>query len=88
MKIIKIVVALTAGLSLQSCAREDTLRTEGLTLGAGNALATNSALQVIDPWPNGVEDTDLSIPNTHPNDKADDAGSSGTTIKPVGSTNP
>ena len=50
-----------AGL-LSGCARDDFMRTEGLTLEAGNAVATNSALQIIDPWPNGVEDTELNPP--------------------------
>jgi hypothetical protein len=74
MKPVSILVSLTAILLLQACAREDTLRTEGLTLGAGDAIARNSALQIIDPWPNGVEDTDLTVPNTYPNEKVGEAG--------------
>ncbi|QKV17785.1 hypothetical protein [Oricola thermophila] len=35
---------------------------EGITLGAGNSVAANSALQIIDPWPSGVQDTDLVVP--------------------------
>ena len=50
-----------AGL-LTGCAQDDFMRTEGLTLEAGNAVATNSALQIIDPWPNGVDDTELNPP--------------------------
>ncbi len=74
MKTGKLIIAVLAGLVLQSCAREDTLRTEGLTIGAGDAMARNTALQVIDPWPAGVEDTDLIIPNKRPNEKVEDAG--------------
>jgi hypothetical protein len=66
-----LIIALTAAVLLQSCAREDVLRTEGLTLGAGDAMARNTALQVVDPWPNGVEDTDLLIPNSRPKNKID-----------------
>ncbi|MEO0543319.1 MAG: hypothetical protein AAFY99_05820 [Pseudomonadota bacterium] len=36
--------------------------TEGVTLQAGNAVAYNSALQIIDPWPKGVQDTNLIVP--------------------------
>lgn len=57
---------------LASCAREDHLRTEGITLSAGDAIARNRMLQVIDPWPEGVEDTDLLTPNSRSNDKATD----------------
>lgn len=53
---------LTAILVLCGCAKQDFYRTEGLTLGAGDAMARNTALQVIDPWPQGVEDTRLLFP--------------------------
>ena len=55
------IVAALAGL-LAGCAQDDFMRTEGLTLAAGDAVATNSALQIIDPWPEGVEDTALNPP--------------------------
>jgi hypothetical protein len=54
-------MAALAGL-LSGCAQDDFMRTEGLTLAAGDAVATNSALQIIDPWPSGVEDTTLNPP--------------------------
>jgi hypothetical protein len=66
MKSSKLILLFSAALALQSCAKEDTLRTDGLTLGAGDAMARNMALQVIDPWPNGVEDTDIVTPNSRP----------------------
>ena len=47
---------------LSGCAKDDFMRTEGLTLGVGDAVAVNSALQIIDPWPGGVEDTALNPP--------------------------
>jgi hypothetical protein len=53
---------LTAILVLAGCAKQDFYRTDGLTLGAGDAIARNTALQVIDPWPAGVEDTRLLFP--------------------------
>jgi hypothetical protein len=58
-----IFIASATMLVLSGCAKDDALRTEGLTLGAGDAVATNSALQIIDPWPAGVEDTELIIPS-------------------------
>ena len=58
-----IFIASVSMLALSGCAKDDTLRTEGLTLGAGDAVATNSALQIIDPWPAGVEDTELIVPS-------------------------
>jgi hypothetical protein len=51
------ILAITAG-----CATEETARMDGLTIGAGNAMAANSAMQMVDPWPQGVEDTDLIVP--------------------------
>jgi hypothetical protein len=53
---------LTAIIVLAGCAKQDFYRTEGLTLGAGDAMAQNTALQIIDPWPQGVEDTGLLVP--------------------------
>lgn len=38
------------------------VRTEGVTKRAGDAIARNSVLQMVDPWPEGVEDTNLKVP--------------------------
>lgn len=57
-----LVAAVIAAAPLAGCVGpEDTLR-EGVTLGGGEAIAHNSALQIIDPWPPGVQDTDLRVP--------------------------
>jgi hypothetical protein len=40
-------------------------RTEGVTSGAGNAIAANTVMQMVDPWPVGVENTDLDVPADH-----------------------
>lgn len=55
---------LAAGLAfaLAGCQSTEDRRVEGLTLDAGDAIATNTALQVIDPWPAGVQNTDLVVP--------------------------
>ena len=52
-----------AALPLAGCVGpSDEALTEGVTLGAGNAIAHNSALQIIDPWPAGVQNTKLKVP--------------------------
>jgi hypothetical protein len=63
--------------TLAGCAQDDYLRTEGLTLTAGDSVARNTALQVIDPWPARVEDTDIAVPA----DRGGDLASS--PVKPV-----
>ena len=56
------IVTALIGTALGGCAQDDVLRTEGLSLTAGDSIARNTALQVIDPWPANVENTDLSTP--------------------------
>lgn len=51
------ILALSAG-----CLSEETRRMDGLTLNAGNAMASNTVMQMVDPWPRGVENTDLIVP--------------------------
>lgn len=59
----RLVTALFAGVALSAgCATEQTARMDGLTMGAGNAVAANSVMQMVDPWPRGVEDTNLIVP--------------------------
>jgi hypothetical protein len=57
-----LIAAMLLSLPLAGCAQDDYLRTEGLTMTAGDAVAKNAALQIIDPWPEGVEDTALEVP--------------------------
>jgi hypothetical protein len=44
------------------CAKDDYQRIDGMTYGAGNAIAANTVMQMVDPWPVGVDDTNLSVP--------------------------
>ena len=81
-----IAISSIALLALSGCAKDDTLRTEGLTLGAGDAIATNSALQIIDPWPAGVEDTDLLIPNDDGSSTSAPASGSAGAVAPQSTT--
>ncbi len=71
-------MAALAGL-LTGCAQDDFIRTEGLTLAVGDAVAINSALQIVDPWPAGVEDTRLNPPA----DRGDPADAKDTPAAPA-----
>jgi hypothetical protein len=51
------IAILTSG-----CVSEATRRADGLTDGAGNSMAANSVMQMVDPWQDGVQDTRLLIP--------------------------
>jgi hypothetical protein len=48
---------------LQACVAEKRLRFETPTQSAGDSMARNSALQMVDPWPDGVDDARLKVPN-------------------------
>ncbi|MEL6203458.1 MAG: hypothetical protein AAFR39_13995 [Pseudomonadota bacterium] len=50
---------------------------DGVTFGAGNAVAHNTALQVVDPWPGGVQDTNLIVPANR------GGGTAGTGVAPT-----
>lgn len=59
------------------CMSDEYRRADGLTDGAGNAMASNSVMQMVDPWQDGVEDTRLLVPaarSTASASAADDAG--------------
>lgn len=77
---LKAMIALFGtGLALAGCVTEETQRIEGLTPGAGNALAANTAMQMVDPWQYGVQDTDLQVP-------ADSAGATAVSKAPGSTT--
>lgn len=59
---------------LSGCAQDDLIRSEGPTLTAGNATAANTAMQIVDPWPVGVEDTDFEVPSDRGGDGEDGSG--------------
>lgn len=56
------IAALTALALVTGCASEHYRRGDGVTDFAGDAVAQNTALQVVDPWAEGVEDTDIKSP--------------------------
>lgn len=55
-----VLIALTGFGS--GCISDANRRADGLTDGAGNSMASNSVMQMVDPWQNGVQDTDLLVP--------------------------
>ncbi len=48
---------------LPACSTSDYMRVDGVTRGAGDAIASNTAMQMVDPWQRGVEDADLKVPS-------------------------
>ena len=44
------------------CLNDANRRADGLTDGAGNSMASNSVMQMVDPWQDGVQDTRLRVP--------------------------
>ena len=48
------------------CTTSETMHHEGVTSYAGDAIAANTLLQMVDPWQYGVQDTDLETPAERP----------------------
>ena len=59
--LLKIATILSTTLA-SGCTSDDYMRIDGLTPGAGNAMAANTAMQMVDPWQNGVQNTKLLVP--------------------------
>ncbi len=57
-KSIQILAVLSAAL-LAGCSTDYYQRNDGVSGYAGNAIAANTVLQMVDPWQRGVEDTDI-----------------------------
>jgi hypothetical protein len=47
---------------LAGCTSDQVMRIDGVTPEAGNAIAANTVLQMVDPWQPGVQGTDLLVP--------------------------
>ena len=56
---------------LSGCMNDTIQRMDGLTPAAGDAIAANTVMQMVDPWQYGVQDTDLEVPA----DRGDTPGS-------------
>jgi hypothetical protein len=61
-KTLQIFVLAFAAIPLAGCMSAEDERIEGINFSAANAIAHNNALQRIDPWPVGVQDTDIEVP--------------------------
>ena len=57
-----ILAALAAACGALGGCSETYQRIEGVTPGAGDALAANTVMQMVDPWPYGAQNTDLNVP--------------------------
>ncbi|WP_192243745.1 hypothetical protein [Mesorhizobium silamurunense] len=61
MRLAPCIALLLAGV-LAGCTSDDYVRTEGVTPAAGNAQASNTVMQMVDPWQYGVQNTRLLVP--------------------------
>lgn len=68
---LRLGVMLALPLAGASCASDDYRRGLGITDEAGDAIAHNTTLQMVDPWPMGVDDTDLEVPADRGDDNTD-----------------
>ena len=59
---VKIISGLIILLGLSACQYEELNRSEFMSDSAGNAIAHNSALQIIDPWPRVAGNNNLRVP--------------------------
>ena len=55
-------LAVLIGLAATGCMSDQYRRADGLTDGAGDAMAANTVMQMVDPWQDGVQDTHLLVP--------------------------
>jgi hypothetical protein len=58
----KRIFVVAFALAATGCTSDQVMREDGMTTGAGEAIAANTALQMVDPWQPGVQDTDLVVP--------------------------
>ena len=65
MRLVSCIALLLAGV-VSGCTSDDYVRTEGVTPGVGNAQASNTAMQMVDPWKYGVQNTKLLVPAQRP----------------------
>jgi hypothetical protein len=57
-----ILAAIAAACCAVAGCSETYQRVDGVTPGAGDAIAANTVMQMVDPWPYGAQDTDLKVP--------------------------
>ena len=55
------------------CGSDAFRRADGLTNSAGNTMAANTVMQMVDPWQEGVQNTKLRVPAVRGSDSAGEA---------------
>ena len=63
---------------LSGCQNHELVRSETIALSAGDAIAANSVMQIVDPWPPRVKQTSLVTPADLEQYKPQDAEQNGT----------
>lgn len=63
---LKAFLIATTAVALSGCLSNVDARRNGVTDGTGNAIAANTVLQMVDPWPAGVQQTGLRVPSQRP----------------------
>ncbi|TPI23294.1 hypothetical protein [Mesorhizobium sp. B4-1-1] len=71
---IPVCIALLLSGFAGGCTSDDYVRTEGVTPGVGNAQASNTAMQMVDPWKYGVQNTRLLVPARRPGSESTAVG--------------
>ena len=62
LKLIAIMGLIVGGLAGCMKSADHSARPEAVTIGAGNAQAANTVMQMVDPWPAGVDNTNINTP--------------------------
>ncbi|MBZ9882338.1 MULTISPECIES: hypothetical protein [unclassified Mesorhizobium] len=79
MRIPVCIALLLAGFA-GGCTSDDYVRAEGVTLAAGNAQASNTAMQMVDPWKYGVQNTRLLVPAQRPGSESAGVGAKASSV--------
>jgi len=84
--LIRTLFSILVLLALSACQYEELNRSEFLSSSTGNAIAHNSALQIIDPWPRVAGNNNLRVPAVEYGSelKAEDASPSPTVLQASG----
>ena len=86
MKRTSTIISMAMLASLTGGCVSDDQNLEGISLEGGNAIAHNSALQIIAPWPDNVHDTSIVTPagdNSMPDPKVPTTEPTAVTDAPV-----
>jgi hypothetical protein len=62
----RLAILAAFALAVAGCTTDDKQRIDGMTYGAGDAIAANTVMQMVDPWQDGVQHTNLKVPSERP----------------------